>query len=250
MAGVGDVYGYSDGHDGSSDPGGVWTDAAQVSDHQRQQGATCATPGSATANYLELRGATTIGDSGTILGVHACSFGAAVGPVVFGVEIADENRGEVLTAWQHSLGDTSALTDVRVSDWHRHPVSPPTGGWHWNMVRKLQTRTWHVSWATHATNSIELAVTTRGGSVGAVQAINRPTVDNAVRHNDLDTIRFDGPGIYERLFPVCAGSAEAGVKVRTSADYTGDPPVLEILNVPGACVKRWSAGRRSGTKSA
>ena len=74
---------------------------------------------------------------------------------------------------------------------------------------------------------------TRGGSVGAVQAINRPTVDSAVRYNDLDTIRFDGPGIYERLFPVCAGSAEAGVRVRTSADYTGDPPVLEILNVPG-----------------
>lgn len=69
--------------------------------------------------------------------------------------------------------------------------------------------------------------------MGAVEARSRPAQDTDTFHSGAASARFDGAGYYDAMRPVDAEETTISVYARKDSNYAGDPPILEVLNIPG-----------------
>lgn len=73
----------------------------------------------------------------------------------------------------------------------------------------------------------------RGRDAGAVEARQLPRQETGVTHEGDNAIRFGGAGYHDFFIPVSAAAKTVTVQARRDSNYTGDNPILRVLNIPG-----------------
>jgi len=73
----------------------------------------------------------------------------------------------------------------------------------------------------------------RGHDVGAVEARARAEREGTTVHGDSYAVKLAGAGYHEVLLPMTAGAHTVTVWARKDANYSGSPPKLQVLNIPG-----------------
>ncbi|MCD6291242.1 MAG: right-handed parallel beta-helix repeat-containing protein [Anaerolineae bacterium] len=73
----------------------------------------------------------------------------------------------------------------------------------------------------------------RGYDIGAVEARARAEPETTVVRNGTYSAKLAGAGYHEVLRPVEAGSLTVSVWAYRDANYSGNPPKLQVLSIPG-----------------
>ncbi|HEY65553.1 MAG TPA: hypothetical protein G4O02_13385 [Caldilineae bacterium] len=73
----------------------------------------------------------------------------------------------------------------------------------------------------------------RGYDIGAVEARARAEQEGTTVHGGNYAVKLAGAGYHEVILPVTAGQHTISVYARRDANYSGSPPKLQVLNIPG-----------------
>jgi len=216
--------------DAVSDPDSKWSSDANAVDGNAATAAWTTTSGSAASNFLTAGGTNFPDVEAGIVQVRARAYGGT------------DYEGSSATVTIYTDGFAEALGTITVtvfagwaqgwSGWTT--LATPSGGWTAAKVAALEFKAWEVASSDTYLAKVQLEVTTRGrASTGAVQQRVRPVAEATITHAGDTSLEFAGPGYHDMLVPVDATSTTVSVWVYRDTDYSGDNPILEVLNIPG-----------------
>lgn len=237
---VTDVYGEAFAHqrcanyymlDGSdeapSDTGAKWTNEANIAVIAGY--ASCATSGSNSSNYVHIGGTTFPQNSDiSISQVRVRVNGYIASSGVGAWEVYSDSLAETLGS-----GTWNNASPQAYSAWTT--LAAPSGGWSAAKVGALEFKAWRSSvGGTVYLYFIQVEVTAGYPvSAGALTSRTRPVSEATIVHGGAKSLEFAGGGWHDMLIPVSATSTVISVYAYRDANYAGDNPILEVLEVPG-----------------
>lgn len=214
----------------ASDPNSKWNDDTLASNALPTDSASCSTQGSTSSNYLKSEGTNFQSVGSTITQVRARIRGYVQNSNNrLDVVITTDAAAETLATISLTAEDVAAWTDWTT-------LTAPTGGWTVAAAQALEFVAFKQDANAGAVflHHIELEATiATHGDAGAVEARTRPVVEASIVHSGSAAIEFAGAGYHDMLVPVSAASTTVSVYAYRDADYAGDNPILEVLNIPG-----------------
>lgn len=214
--------------DAVSDPNSVWTNEDRIVNTDPTSSGTTNTNGSTASNFAFAGGTNAPGSGGTIRNVYARIRGI----------ISGSSQSAACVIYSDDLAETLGTititnTTASWSDWLLLTV--PSGGWTWAKIQALEFKAYKIGGTTYTLSQIQIGVDAAetAPDVGAVEARTRPAQEATTINGGTYAARFDGAGYYDALRPVDASETTISVYARFDSNYSGDLPVLEVLNIPG-----------------
>lgn len=226
------VFSFDGSDDAITDPLNDWVNQANIVDNSSSTEATTSTVGSESTNYAHAGGATAP-ENDAISEVYQVRVRAKAYVTNAGTPgklyIYTDGMAETL-ATIDVTNTTSTEPDVWI-DWTT--LTPPAAGWTWADVAALEFKAWGTGGTFHL-YYIHVEVTSGSApDIGPVEARARAEKEETTVRSGSSSLRLDSAGFHDMLVPVSAASTTVSVYGRYDGNYSGDLPLLEVLNIPG-----------------
>ena len=219
-----------------TDPDTAWTNDAAINETIIDY-ATANSVGSISSNYLRLqKPSVNIVAGQNIQAVW-------IRPLLYMTDVTGEFHMNFYTENEaENLGEITFLATEDDSHWHTLQKIPnaPAGGWTVDDVENLEVRIWRVGASgTFRIYRIAIYIDCADHNIGAVSSRGNLQVNTTDGNGSDQCLSITRAGFYQTTCPAVANE-EITVSVDSliDANYSGDPPELQVYNIPGGIAEQ------------